>query len=107
MRKKIILDIELDDNRLPLNIQINTTDGDLQDSDVKALMLSAWCFQNKEALRVDLWTKDMPVQEMFLFYYQTMLTMAETLEKATGEETLSVSLKEYCEFFAKSVNIKK
>jgi hypothetical protein len=33
----------------------------------------------KAALRIDLWTKDMMVDEMADFFYQTLMTMAEYL----------------------------
>ena len=31
----------------------------------------------------------MPINEMFIFYHQSLLSMAQTLEKSTGHERLS------------------
>ena len=69
-------------------------------------MISAWDSKTKETLRIDLWTKDMPVNEMFVMYYQTMIGMAATLGRATGHERLSEALRDYCEFFAEQTKIK-
>ena len=52
-----------------------------KEEDIKALLISAWAAKSKETLRVDLWTKDMPVHEMYILFHQTMLGMASTLEK--------------------------
>ena len=38
---------------------------------LKALMIAAWDAKKKETLRVDIWTKDMPVNDMFILYHQT------------------------------------
>jgi gliding motility-associated protein GldC len=34
----------------------------------KAIMLSIWDSKVKESMRIDLWTKDMPVDEMKIFF---------------------------------------
>ena len=37
-------------------------------------MLSVWdAVKTQETLRIDLWTKDMPVDEMKLFFHQTLV----------------------------------
>ena len=69
-------------------------------------MISAWASKSKETLRIDLWTKDMPVNEMFIMYHQTMIGMATTLAKATGHEKLAEALRDYCRFFAEQTKIK-
>ena len=49
----------------------------------------------------------MPVNEMFIFYHQSLLSMAQTLEKSTGHERLSGALRDYCDFFAEQTQITK
>ena len=83
-----------------LRVLSNETRFSLLETDIKALMVSAWVAKNRETLRIDLWTKDMPVNEMFIFYHQSLLSMAQTLEKSTGHERLSGALRDYCDFFA-------
>ena len=106
MKQSIKFEIELDENHLPLNIEMKASEGGSNESNLKALMLSAWAAKTKETLRIDLWTKDMPVNEMFIMYHQTMMGMASTLERATGQDKLAAALRDYCAFFAEQTKIK-
>jgi len=57
-------------------------------------------------MRMDLWTKEMLVDEMKMFYHQTLLTMADTFERATGEAEMSQDLRDFCDYFAERLQIK-
>ena len=106
MKKSLKFEVELDENHLPINIKMDASDGVANEGDIKALMISAWAAKTKETLRIDLWTKDMPIHEMFIMYHQTMMGMAATLERATGHDKLASALRDYCEFFAEQTEIK-
>jgi gliding motility-associated protein GldC len=106
MKQTLKFEIELDENQLPLNIEMHASDGAASEQEIKALMISAWAAKTKETLRIDLWTKDMPVDEMFIMYHQTMVGMASTLERATGHAKLAEALRDYCAFFAEQTKIK-
>ena len=103
MKKKLIFEVEVDENNLPVNIEMQSNK---KEEDIKALLISAWAAKSKETLRVDLWTKDMPVHEMYILFHQTMLGMASTLEKSTGHNKLAGALRDYCSFFADQTKIK-
>ena len=60
-KKDIIINVELDENKIPENIKWSAEDGGVTNQDVKALILSTWDFDKKETLKIDLWTKDMPL----------------------------------------------
>ena len=107
MKQTLRFEIELDENNLPLNIEMNASDGAAEENNIKALMVSAWTAKTKETLRIDLWTKDMPVNEMFIMYHQTMMGMADTLDRSTGHDKLAGALRDYCEFFAEETEIKR
>ncbi len=107
MNQILKFNVELDENRLPLNINMSSSDGTADEHSIKALMISAWASKSKETLRVDLWTKDMPVNEMLIMYHQTMMGMAATLERSTGHDKLAGALRDYCEFFAEETEIKR
>ncbi len=108
MKKQTLkFDVALDENNLPVNIEMHASDGAASENNIKALMVSAWAAKSKETLRIDLWTKDMPVNEMFIMYHQTMMGMATTLERATGHDRLAGALRDYCEFFAEQTKIKE
>jgi len=106
MKQSIKFEIELDENQLPLNIEMKASEDASNESNLKALMVSAWAAKTKETLRIDLWTKDMPVNEMLIMYHQTMMGMASTLERATGQDKLADALRDYCAFFAEQTKIK-
>ena len=109
-KSKISFEIELDKNNLPQSIMLNTADGQLENVDVKSFLISAWDKKTNETLRIDLWTKDMMVNEMLIMYHQTLLSMANSLEKATNENKLADALRDYCAFFGEQsgiINAKK
>jgi gliding motility-associated protein GldC len=56
-------------------------------------------------MKIDLWTTEMTVEEMKVFFHQTLLTMADTFEKATGETNIVEDLRDYCYHFADKMNI--
>tara|TARA_B100000902_G_scaffold291578_1_gene277932 strand:+ start:4345 stop:4668 length:324 start_codon:yes stop_codon:yes gene_type:complete len=106
MKQRIILEVELDENKLPVDIEMQTNNED-KVKVIKALMFSAWQAEKKETLRVDLWTKDMPVNDMFIMNHQTLIGMANSLERATGNTEIAEGLRDYCAWFAKKTNILK
>lgn len=72
---------------------------EVQDS--KAMILALWDAEQRSSLRIDLWTKDMTVQDMNDFFFQTLLTMADTYYKATNNEVLMAEIKNFAQDFAK------
>ena len=106
MKQSLNFEVELDENHLPVNIEMDPGEGSLKEKDIKALMISAWAADSKETLRIDLWTKDMPVHDMFIMYHQTMMSMAVSLQKATNQDKLADALRDYCDFFAEQTKIK-
>ena len=99
---KITIDVLLDPDRIPEAISWNATDSTAaMDQKAKAMMVSFWDAADKAALRIDLWTKDMMVDEMGDFYYQTLMTMADTFGRATGQQELVSDLKKFADAFHK------
>jgi gliding motility-associated protein GldC len=62
-------------------------------------MLSVWDSKSKESMRIDLWTKEMP-DEMKIFFHQTLVAMSDTFHRATGDEKMAETMKDFCEYFA-------
>ncbi len=102
---KLTFTLELDENNVPKKITMNSSDKQADNVHLKSLMIAGWDETTNETLRVDLWTKDMMVNEMFIMYHQTLMSMANTLEKSTGHDKLAGALKDYCEFFAEQTKI--
>jgi gliding motility-associated protein GldC len=101
----IVLKITTDENKIPEYINWSAEDGGIKDEDAKAAFLSVWDHKAKESLRIDLWTKDMPVDEMKVFFHQTLLSMSDTFYKATQDEKMSETMKDFCNYFAEKLNL--
>ena len=96
----IIIDVETDENRVPHSIEWKATDTTIAEAQkAKAMMLSFWDGSEKTALRIDLWTKDMMIDEMTDFFYQTMMTMADTFGRATNQPELAGDMKNFAQDF--------
>lgn len=102
---KIEVEIGLNENNLPIEMRWTAPDGGMNDSPAKAMLLSLWDPTDNNTLKIDLWTKDMSVEEMKQFFHQTLITMADSFEKATGETKISEDLRDYCFHFADKMNI--
>jgi gliding motility-associated protein GldC len=70
-------------------------------------MLSVWDQSQQETLRIDLWTKDMPVDEMQIFFHQTLVSMANAYKRATQDEKMYETMKDFCDYFAEKLELKK
>ncbi|MFD1163580.1 MULTISPECIES: gliding motility protein GldC [Hwangdonia] len=104
---KIELKVELDENRIPESLQWTAEDGGITNQEAKAMMLSVWDAESQETLRIDLWTKDMPVDEMKVFFHQTLVTMSDTFNRATQDEKMTATMKDFCDYFAEKLELKK
>ena len=99
--------VELDENRVPEKLTWSAEDGGVELEEAKAMMLSIWDSKVQETLRIDLWTKDMPVDEMKLFFHQTLVAMSETFQRATQDEKMANTMKDFCDYFAEKMELKK
>lgn len=96
----IAIDVTLDDQKIPHQILWNASQSSSEEKqDAKAIMISFWDGKERAALRIDLWTKEMMVDEMADFYYQTMMTMADTFDRATHQQELVGEMKDFATQF--------
>ncbi|MDG1332285.1 MAG: gliding motility protein GldC [Crocinitomicaceae bacterium] len=102
---EIHLKIGMNENNLPVRMKWSAEDGDVKDEEARAFLLSLWDPKAKNTMKIDLWTKDMSIEEMKQFFHQTLLTMSDTFEKATGEHKICEDLRDYCYHFADKMNI--
>jgi len=105
-RAEIKLIVDLDDNNIPQNITWESTDSQNKDAvPVKSFMLALWDHNYKNTMRIDLWTNDMPVDEMKRFFFETLQTMGDSFLRATGETNIVEDLRDYCAHFADKMDI--
>ncbi|MBT8183153.1 MAG: gliding motility protein GldC [Flavobacteriaceae bacterium] len=104
---QITLKVGLDENRVPEELTWSAEDGGIVNEEAKAMLLSVWDSKNQESLKIDLWTKDMPVDEMKVFFHQTLMAMSDTFMKATQDEKMTSTMKDFCDYFAEKLELKK
>jgi gliding motility-associated protein GldC len=102
-KSTITIDVEMDDTRVPETICWNASDTTAEKAQrAKAMMLSFWDGTEKTAMRIDLWTKTMMLDEMADFFYQTIMTMADTYGRATRNNEMVDDMKKFAkEFYGK------
>ncbi len=104
---EITLRVGLDENRVPETLNWSAEDGGIDNEEAKAMFLSVWDSKNKESLKIDLWTKDMPVDEMKIFFHQTLVAMSDTFMKATQDEKMTATMKDFCAYFEEKMELKE
>ena len=96
----ITVDVQLNDDKVPEAILWKASDSTIENAQkAKAMMLSLWDGTEKTALRIDLWTKDMMVDEMTDFFYQTIMTMADSYGRATRYNEIVDDMKKFAKDF--------
>jgi len=103
----IEVNVGLDENKIPEKITWSAQDGGVSKEEAKAIMLSIWDANAKESLRIDLWTKDMPVDDMKIFFHQTLRAMADTFERATDDEKMSATMRDFTDYFHEKLELDK
>ncbi|MES1981176.1 MAG: gliding motility protein GldC [Pseudomonadota bacterium] len=96
--------VTLDENKMPSKIDWSASDAN-EESSCKAVMIALWDERAKNTLRIDLWTQDMMVDEMKQFYHQNLLSMADTLQRATGEEEAAKAMRSFAQEFGERMNV--
>ena len=105
MRKATInFTITLDENNLPEAIEWNASDSS-DSGKCKAIMLAMWDEREKNTMRIDLWTKDMPVDDMKRFFHQNLVTMSDTLQRSTSEEKMAGDMRDFGAYFAEKMGL--
>ncbi|MEY2829549.1 MAG: gliding motility protein GldC [Bacteroidota bacterium] len=107
LQNQLIFNIDLDDTKTPETISWQASQTGNPPEPCKAMLVSIWDAEAKQTLKIDLWTKDMPLEEMNLFFYQTLHTMADTLKRSTANEEASLNLKAFANMFGENTGVVK
>lgn len=102
---QITLTVSLNDNSVPRQILWLATEGQPEPRECKAFLLSLWDKAEEGSFRIDLWVQDLRVDEMSRLVHQSLLTMAETYAKATGNQALAAELRAFGNDFGKKAGI--
>lgn len=105
---EIHLTIDLDDNKVPTRIQWEAPQsGNKGKKDCSSLMLSIWDNKEKVTLGIDLWTKDMLIDDMNVHVHQTLLKLADTYLRATKNSDAAKLIEDFSVEFGTKVGIIK
>ena len=88
-KSNISINVVLDDNKVPEQLSWSASDVGGEEKATKAVNISIWDHMSRETLKMDLWAKDMSLDEMKVFYVDMVGSMAETLRHATGDTELA------------------
>jgi gliding motility-associated protein GldC len=105
-KSRIIIEIELDEKKVPENISWKAeddADNDFRQS--KAFILSLFDKESKDTLQMDLWTKEMQVIEMDRFVFQTLNSITDMYFRATRNTDLANNMKGFCNYFGEKTGI--
>lgn len=99
MRKsEIKFVVELDEENIPEKILWDADEKEQSGpTETKTISVSLWDHENKSTMRIDLWSKDMPVDEMKHFYIDCLGGLSQSILNATGDEYMSNEISALCD----------
>jgi len=103
---EIKLTFELDDNRVPEKIEWEATDAGFNGKkEAKSVMLSLWDKKENVTLGIDLWTKEMLVDDMNVHFHQVLLKFADTYRRSTKNSEVADMIENFSAGFAKKLEL--
>lgn len=105
-KSEIRIIVELNENNLPVKMNWTSSENN-EGGDCKSFFLALWDEKEQSSLHLNLWTKDMNIEEMRQFVHQMLLNQSDILKKATGDEALAASLYDYSHEYAIKAGILK
>ena len=100
--------IALDERNHPDSIQWEAKDSGVDGlKPCKSVMISLWDSAESGTMRIDLWTKQMMVDEMQRFFYETFLSMADTYQRATNDKSSAENIRDFANHFGKTTKVLK
>lgn len=103
---EISFKVTVDDNHLPVNIEWEAKDAG-ERSNSKSVMIALWDTKENNTMRIDLWTKDMSIDEMKKFYVQNVMTLTDTYIRATNDEATAKEVKSLFSEIGKKIGVLK
>ncbi len=103
-KSNIAFTVELDSNNVPERILWDATDKPEEGlSETKSISLALWDHTQRNTLRIDLWAKDMPVDDMKRFYIDCIGGLSQSVLNATGDEFMANEMRALCDKLARHV----
>lgn len=101
---KLTFDILLDDKNVPETIVWDATDKpDATSSQTKAMAVALWDHDQQNTMRMDLWTKEMGVEDMKRFCVNAIGGIGDTLLSSTGDNKMAERIDQLCQDLVKQM----
>ena len=104
-KETLTIDVSMDENLIPESIEWQSSQENKTKQKAGAALLYFWDAAKNETFNLDLWTKDMSIEEMNKMIFQTLMTLANTYERATSEDQLSNAMRDFSQFFGERTEI--
>jgi len=102
----IRISVSLNEEKHPVKINWQADDSGVEGMrDAKAFMIALWDKSEKSTMRIDLWTEEMTVEEMQLFFYETLASMADTYERSTSDKEIAKEMRDFAREYGKKVKV--
>ena len=103
---EIKITVNLDDKNNPEKIEWEATDSQFEGrKPSRTLLLSLWDERENVTLGIDLWTKEMTVNDMNVHFHQVLLKMADTFERSTRNKEAASMIRNFGNDFANKLEL--
>jgi gliding motility-associated protein GldC len=103
---EIKITVQLDDNKIPDKIEWEAEDAGFNGKkEAKTLLLSLWDNQDNVTLGIDLWTKEMKIDEMNIHIHQILLKLGDMCKRSTNNKEAADLIEKFSSDFASFVNL--
>ena len=102
---KIEIQVTTDENKVPTEIHWTAPNEKIKGRSAKAMTVVFWDEENTSTMNMDLWTKEMSVEEMRHFVCQSMMLLADTFERATNDKAHAEAVRGFTTELAKRVGV--
>ena len=104
-KERLTIDVSMDDNLIPESIEWKSSQENKPSQTASAALIYFWDSKKNETFNLDLWTKEMSVEEMNKMMFQTLMTLANTYERATSEDQMANAMRDFGQFFGERTEI--
>ena len=104
-KEQLTIDVLMDDNLIPESIEWKSSQENKPSQTASAALIYFWDAKKNETFNLDLWTKEMSVEEMNKMMFQTLMTLANTYERATSEDQMANAMRDFGQFFGERTEI--
>ena len=98
--------VTLDEKKVPEKIEWEATESGFNGKkECSSMMISLWDKEEKGTLGIDLWTKEMIVDDMNIHFHQVFLKLADTYKRATKNNEAAKMIEDFSAEFAKKLKL--